>query len=501
MRKWPSTLLLIISISLPFFVWAGDTEDINLLVERANQIVARMHDLQLLLGEAPGSRGVDLTTGESGGEVRLTKTMKLGSRDADSAGEVSILQQFLYDQYYYDDSISGTFTAATRDAVIDLQEENKQYLGTGDGAGVVGGATRELIRRISIGETLDDSIATFSVPVKTGPGVTIKPKPKPKPKRTINIIESGSLAGNIRKPLEASFTAYGGIGNYVWKLSGPLPPGITKKVDGDRLIVGGTPTDSGDFPVVIRATDKDGFTSVLNLSISIGPEIFEPVKVLRPTSGLEWLRGSYETIRWRGAGNDTFTLRLNYYSVSCPQSDCSSLTPSSQALIAGSITGGTYSWSVGKILGGPVPIAGRHYTISVCDARTGVCDNSGGFRLVDRATDLFFGVVTDQYAYHPGEVIKATFSATSKTALRKVVVFPTTCQLRWRLINSDTGVEVYNSQNDEICAETETAVTITPFAKFNWTGNIDTKNLAPGIYLLKADIGAGREAQTKVTVQ
>ena len=489
--------LLIALVLIPLTVFADDQADINDLVDRANQIVARIHELQSLLGETPGSRGVDLTDGEVGVEVKITHKLIFGSRDRDTDGDVSLLQQFLYNQYYYDGQISGTFGKSTKDAVVDLQNENKQYLKITQGTGVVDGATRELIRRLSVGEVLDDSIASFNEPIsKPSPKPSID---KPKPKRSINVVKNGQFDGNIRKNLEASFTAYGGIGGYVWKITGKLPPGLDQKKDGDRLVISGTTTDSGDFPITVKATDRDGFSGSVNAVISVGPEIIESVTIIRPSPNLEWLKNSYEVIGWRGPADGVYEIKLNYYKTDCPSGVCTGLVPSASSIIASGISSRTYSWSVGRVSGGPVPVAGQYYSVTVCETRTRTCSSSGGFRIVDKGSDLSFSAATDGYVYRSGSQVAVKFTATSKSSLRKVINFPNDCQLNWQLISGNQAV--IDSSDVSGCSETPTSVVITPFGSYTWSGIINTTGLAKGVYVVKASIGAGREAQTKITIQ
>lgn len=62
-------------------------------------------------------------------------------------------------------------------------------------------------------------------------------------------------------------SASNGVAPYVWDLvDGDLPDGLTLSVDG---LLSGTPTETGDFTVVLRATDDNGCPGVATYTLSI----------------------------------------------------------------------------------------------------------------------------------------------------------------------------------------------------------------------------------------
>jgi hypothetical protein len=74
--------------------------------------------------------------------------------------------------------------------------------------------------------------------------------------QTITVTNPAVTTGQTGVPFSQTFTQAGGIGTTNFSLfSGSLPAGLTLSAAG---VLGGTPTATGTFPIVVRATDANG---------------------------------------------------------------------------------------------------------------------------------------------------------------------------------------------------------------------------------------------------
>lgn len=75
--------------------------------------------------------------------------------------------------------------------------------------------------------------------------------------------------GNSGQAYSQALQATGGVTPYTWSLdSGSLPPGITLSASGT---ISGTPTQGGDFPLVVRVTGGNGSFDTQQIDLAIQP--------------------------------------------------------------------------------------------------------------------------------------------------------------------------------------------------------------------------------------
>lgn len=84
---------------------------------------------------------------------------------------------------------------------------------------------------------------------------------------TITALPESAPAGKIGKSYSLQFSAKGGAEPYAIKLiKGDLPDGLSFSASG---LISGAPTKNGDFPITVRATDANGVSDDVTVTISI----------------------------------------------------------------------------------------------------------------------------------------------------------------------------------------------------------------------------------------
>ena len=99
---------------------------------------------------------------------------------------------------------------------------------------------------------------------------------------TITVVapfESGRAIGEVRVPLESTWTSAGGSGTYTWTLTaGSLPSGVM--FTGGSL--SGTPRAAGTYPFAVSVTDSEGRTTSAAARITVASALTVTTAVLRP---------------------------------------------------------------------------------------------------------------------------------------------------------------------------------------------------------------------------
>jgi hypothetical protein len=91
--------------------------------------------------------------------------------------------------------------------------------------------------------------------------------------------ESGRALGEVRVPLESTWTSSGGSGTYTWALTtGTLPPGVLF-TNGS---LSGAPRTAGTYPFAVSVTDSEGRTANVAARISVASALTVTTAALRP---------------------------------------------------------------------------------------------------------------------------------------------------------------------------------------------------------------------------
>jgi len=107
------------------------------------------------------------------------------------------------------------------------------------------------------------------------------------------------------KPFEVKFGYTGGSGANTWKLEGTLPDGL--EFDAQNLVIKGTPTKAGTFPLKLTVTDSEGRSQTIDVPLTIagkltvGTKRLPVAKVGKPFEAtLEALEGTgIGPIKWK----------------------------------------------------------------------------------------------------------------------------------------------------------------------------------------------------------
>jgi DNA-binding beta-propeller fold protein YncE len=136
--------------------------------------------------------------------------------------------------------------------------------------------------------------------------------------QTITVTNPTSATDTISSPFSATFTQSGAVGAVTFALaSGTLPTGLTLGTDG-RL--SGTPTQTGTFPITVKATDSNGCagtaTSAYNLIIACNTITVTNPAVTTGTAGLAFAQtftasGILGTATWSESGTLPAGITLN----------------------------------------------------------------------------------------------------------------------------------------------------------------------------------------------
>ncbi|MEA2239569.1 MAG: hypothetical protein QOC81_4293 [Thermoanaerobaculia bacterium] len=85
--------------------------------------------------------------------------------------------------------------------------------------------------------------------------------------QSITVTAPANLTGTVGVAYSEQFTQSGGIGAATFTISGALPAGMSFAADGT---LSGTPTQGGSFPITVTATDSNGCTGSVSVTLTIG---------------------------------------------------------------------------------------------------------------------------------------------------------------------------------------------------------------------------------------
>jgi hypothetical protein len=173
----------------------------------------------------------------------------------------------------------------------------------------------------------------------------------------VTVDPASIAAGTAGTPYSQAFTQSGGAGTITWSLTGALPNGVTFNTA--TGVLSGTPTQTGNFPITVTATDANGclgsrgYTLVVNCqSITVNP-----VTVPNAIAGTAYSQAFTQS---GGIGATTWAL-------------------------AGTLPAGlVFSAASGVLSGTPTEIGSFAFTVTALDANS--CGGTRGYTLVvDRA--------------------------------------------------------------------------------------------------------------------
>ena len=179
---------------------------------------------------------------------------------------------------------------------------------------------------------------------------------------TITVTNPAVDTGVAGSPFSQTFTQSGGVGTTTFSLAGgTLPTGLTLASNG---VLSGTPTQTGSFPITVKATDSNGCTGIgptYNLTINC-----QTITVTNPAgnSGVAGSAFSETFTQSGGIGTTTFSLA----SGTLP----AGLTLSSGGVLSGTPTQtGTFTITVKATDSNGCSGIGANYTLTIaCPAIT-----------------------------------------------------------------------------------------------------------------------------------
>jgi hypothetical protein len=145
---------------------------------------------------------------------------------------------------------------------------------------------------------------------------------------TITVTNPATTTGTVNVAFSQTFNQSGGVGTTTFALlSGTLPAGLTLSSAG---LLSGTPTQTGSFPLVIRATDSNGCTGDgTTYNLNIGCQVISVTNPVTNTGTVNTVFGQTFT-----AGNTIGTVTFSLNSGTLP----AGLTLSSGGVLSGTPT-------------------------------------------------------------------------------------------------------------------------------------------------------------------
>ncbi|MDO8569539.1 MAG: IPT/TIG domain-containing protein [bacterium] len=139
------------------------------------------------------------------------------------------------------------------------------------------------------------------------------------------------------------------------------------------------------------------YSASVNVTVT-APSTLPSITVLSPNGGETWIKGTTQTIQWKGITNSAgcsaepglycmppapiyYDIKLIAFAPPCSETICPAYYPMPYTIVK-NIEGSSYNWSVGKyldILGtGDVALDGA-YTIQICQTNSTTCDSSDSY--------------------------------------------------------------------------------------------------------------------------
>lgn len=121
--------------------------------------------------------------------------------------------------------------------------------------------------------------------------------------QTITVTAPGTNTGTAGTAFNQTFTQSGGIGNVTFTTTSTLPTGIALSTGG---VLSGTPTQTGTFPITVKATDGNNCMGIVGYTLTIN---CQTITVTAPTttSGTAGAAFSQTFTQTGGIGTTTFS--------------------------------------------------------------------------------------------------------------------------------------------------------------------------------------------------
>jgi hypothetical protein len=142
--------------------------------------------------------------------------------------------------------------------------------------------------------------------------------------QTITVTPPSNLTGTVGAAYSEQFTQSGGIGAVTFTETGTLPAGMSFAADGT---LSGTPAQSGAFPITVTATDSNGCTGSVSVTLTIG---CQTITVTNPAVSSGTAGASFSQTFTQSGANGTATFSL-----------ASGTLPSGLSLSASGVLSGT----------------------------------------------------------------------------------------------------------------------------------------------------------------
>ncbi len=243
--------------------------------------------------------------------------------------------------------------------------------------------------------------------------------------QTITVTAPATNTGTAGTAFSATFTQTGGIGATTFSTVSTLPSGFTLSSAG---VLSGTTTQTGAFPISVKATDSNGCMGTASYTLTINPPPCAGL-VLNPASLPVGMKG-------------------NPYSVSFTAANANGAV--SFARTAGALPPGLTLASNGLLSGTPTQLGSFDFTITVTDAIN--CTASRSYTLVIDAQTASIG--DPLICLGPGGVVNVEATVTNGGAAPQTVTFTATPDPGLRVLANtcvvNTGTCTIDTQNNRV---------------------------------------------------
>jgi peptidoglycan hydrolase-like protein with peptidoglycan-binding domain len=293
----------------------------------------------------------------TGSCVNLNNNLRYQSRDTNTNGEVSTLQDFLQSKGYLNNEPTGYFGFLTLKAVMSFQN------GSGiDATGYVGPITRAKIKSV----TCDGG------------------------KQEIPSISS------VQAPAEYPFILHAGERATVYGTG--LFGKMTVQIGSKSVLVNNLFETNLDFVVPADIAAVNGYkfyvvnssgvqSNVVSVDVVTRPTSVS-VTVLSPNGGETWTKGTIKTIKWEDTNDiSTHEIKLVPYYPPCNTLSCPAY-PTIPIFTIANTQGSSFSWNVGGIWNSKTDLApDGSYSIFICQTGTQNCDASDRSFIITGGTE------------------------------------------------------------------------------------------------------------------